>query len=255
MLWALVLVSLLVLRLSAAGSGEARLGGNLRRAAAAEAAADGAFAESCVRLMDRNNGWSLAGGTHRLRLAGGGEAVVTVTNEAGKIDLNSASPVLLAGLVQAVGGSSDEGQLVAQAVVAWHTPLPPGQEGQVAAPYRRAGRPYTPPGAPFESVDELALVDGMTPALMRELAPHVTVFQNGDPVLALADPVVRRAAAAAAQTDTSTATGDLGSDDTVTLRVEARVAGAVFTRIGTVQLEPGASGAAYRVLAWTEGAR
>ncbi len=250
-LWALVLISLLVLRLTAAGSGEARLGANLRTSAVAEADADGAFAEACARLMAKG-GWSLAGGHHELPVAEG-RASVTVTNEAGKIDINNASAVLVASLLEGFGESSEAASSLAQSIVAWHTSMGPAQSGPAWAAYRRAGLAYGPPGEPFQSVDELALVQGMTPALLDRLRPHVTVFGLGDPVLALADPVVRRAAAGAGEVETGAGTpADLDGDDVVSLAVTIHAAGAIFTRRGIVQLEPGVAPAPYRVLTWTQ---
>ena len=251
-LWALVLISLLVLRLTAAGSGEARLGANLRTSAVAEADADGAFAEACTRLMARDGGWSLAGGHHELTVAGG-RAAVSVTNEAGKVDINNASQTLLASLLEGFGESADGASALAQSIAAWRTPMGPSQAATVLAPYRRAGLPYGPPGEAFQSVDELALVQGMTPALLDRLRPHVTVFGLGDPVLALADPVVRRAAAASGEVETGAgAPADLDSDDVVSLVVTIHADGAVFTRRGIVQLEPGVAPAPYRVLTWAQ---
>ena len=252
-LWALVLVSLLVLRLTASGSGEARLGSNLRKSAVAEADADGAFAEACTRLMDRNGAWSMAGGHHALAVMGG-HADVQVTNEAGKIDINNAAPLLLASLLEGSGQSSEAAATLAQSIVAWRTPMGQGQAAPVLAPYRRAGLAYGPPGEAFQSVDELALVQGMTPALLDRVRPHVTVYGLGDPVLALADPAVRRAAAAAGEIETGAgAPTDLDGDDVVALTVTVHADGAVFTRRGTVQLEPGVAPAPYRVLTWAQG--
>ena len=247
-LWTLVLVSLLVLQLTETGSAAARLGANLRRAAIAEQAADGAFQEAAFRLMDRSSaGWSNAGGAHHLVLANG-SADVVVHNEAGKVDLNNASPQVLSSLIQIEGGGQGDAAALAQSIAAWHTPVPPDQRGQVTGPYR--GRPYAPPGAPFESVDELALVVGVTPSLFERLAPHLTVFQGGDPVLQLADPIVRQAAAAAGEVDTGAAT-DPASNDVVDIRVTAHAGGTAFVREGTVQLEPGEAGLAFRILAWS----
>ena len=252
-LWALVLVSLLVLRLTATGSGEARLGSNLRKSAVAEADADGAFAEACMHLASRTGGWSLAGGRHELPVAGG-QAVVTVSNEAGKVDLNNASAGLLAALFAAGGEGGESASTLAEAIVTWRSPVGLPQQAAVAAPYRRAGRAYGPPGEPFQSVGELLLVDGMTQTLFDRLRPYVTVFGLGDPVLALADPLVRRAAAANGSIETVPTAADLDGDTVVALRVDVDAEGARFTRRGIVQLEPGVAPAPWRVLPWEEGA-
>ncbi len=253
-LWTLVLISLLILQLTETGGAQARLGANLRRAAIAEQAADGAFQEAAFRMMDRaQTEWPSSGGHHRLSVAGG-SADIEIRNEAGKVDLNNASPTVLASLIQVAGtgaGGAQDAAEIAQNILAWHTPVPPDQQAGLAKPYRSAGRPYAPPGAAFESVDELALVIGVTPALFRALAPHVTVFQGSDPVLSLADPVVRRAAAAAGEVENGNTATDPGANDVVDIRVVAHAAGTSFVREGIVQLEPGEGGAAFRVLAWS----
>ena len=248
-LWTLVLVSLLVLQLTESGSAAARLGANLRRGAVAEQAADGAFEEAAFHLMDRSaGGWPNSGGSHHLVLANG-TADVVIHNEAGKVDLNNASAQVLTALIQIEGGGAADAASLAQSIAAWHTPVPPDQRSQIAAPYRGT-RPYAPPGAPFETVDELALVIGMTPSLFERLAPHLTVFAGGDPVLQLADPVVRHAAAAAGEVDTGAAT-DPGANDVVDIKVTAHAGGTAFVREGTVQLEPAEGGAPFRILAWS----
>ena len=78
----------------------------------------------------------------------------------------------------------------------------------------------------------------------------MTVFASGDPVLSLADPVVRRAAAAAGEAEGSSTT-DPAANDVVDLRVTAHAGGTRFVREGIVQLEPGDDGRAFRVLAWS----
>ena len=249
-LWTLILISLLILQLTETGSAQARLGSNLWRAAIAEQAADGALQEAAFHLMDRTQGgWSLTGGTHHLRLANG-TADVTVGNEAGKVDLNNGSPSMLAALIQIAGAGTQDAASIAQNILAWHTPVAPDQRNAIAAPYTAAGRSYTPPSAPFESVDELALVLGVTPELFAHLRPHVTVFQGSDPVIAIADPVVRQAAATAGEVDTGVPT-DPGANDVVDLRVAAHAGGTTFVREAIVQLEPGDGGTPFRVLTWS----
>jgi len=51
-------------------------------------------------------------------------------------------------------------------------------EGAASGEYAADGRDYHPRGGPFQSVDELKLVLGMTPALYERLAPAVTVFSG-----------------------------------------------------------------------------
>ena len=249
-LWTLILISLLVLQLTETGSAQARLGANLRRAAIAEQAADGAVEEAAFHLMDRTQtDWPMTGGTHHLRLANG-DADIVVRNEAGKVDLNNASPAVLTSLIQLAGAGTQDAAAIAQSVQAWHTPVPTDQRAAVNAPYTAAGRPYVPPGSAFESVDELSLVIGVTPALFDRRGPPGPGLQGSAPGRARADAGGRRAAAAAGEVDTGVAT-DPGANDVVDLRVTAHAGGTSFVREAVIQLEPAESGAAYRVLAWS----
>ena len=59
--------------------------------------------------------------------------------------------------------------------------------------YRDAGRDYGPSGAPFQSLDELRDVLGMTPELFAKLEPHLSIYTQDDPSRAVADPIVRQA--------------------------------------------------------------
>ena len=250
-LWALVLVSLLVLRLTESGSAEARLAGNLRRGAVAEAEADGAFNEAAFRLATSKD--ALPGAGAFALATPHGHADIRFRSEAGKVDLDNSSPPIVAALIEAVGANETEANAVAENIVAWHTAIPAAQLPALYAPYRAAGLRYGPSGAEFRSVDELRLVLGMTPSLFTALAPHLTVYGTGDPDLAIADPVVRQAAAAIGETAAATNSGAAGSDpgDVFSIRVDARVAGSRFVRDGVVQLEPGDDGAPWRVLTWT----
>ena len=46
--------------------------------------------------------------------------------------------------------------------------------------YQAAGRPYTPPNRPFESIEEMAFVLGMTPEIMERIRPYVSVYKIAD---------------------------------------------------------------------------
>jgi general secretion pathway protein K len=59
--------------------------------------------------------------------------------------------------------------------------------------YRAAGLAYGPPGVRFTELGQLSDVLGMTPALLVALKPHLSLYQQSDPAMAAADPVVRQA--------------------------------------------------------------
>ncbi|HYE00374.1 MAG TPA: type II secretion system minor pseudopilin GspK [Alphaproteobacteria bacterium] len=179
----------------------------LRRAEAAAAGqvASAAVARAALALLtpseaagirrDGRGGWTLA--------IGGRRVTVTVQDEAGRIDLNTAAPELLEALF-AAAGAPDPGALAA-AVLDWRDEdglRRPG--GGEAEDYAARGLPWVPRNARFESVGELQRVIGMTPALHARLAPDLTVHgltEGADPAVAtpnVAALLRRRPGAAAA---------------------------------------------------------
>ncbi len=190
-LWTLVLISLLVSAIAASGSGRTRQAGDLRRNAQLRAEADGGIEEAVFHLLDGSKAhWAADGAIHRIRHR---DVVLSLrlASEAGKINPNRASPELLASLLQAVGVDARRSAAIVANIVAWR--FPGGTLVELSGGGRRAGRDYLPPGAPFESLAELGLVPGIDPALLATLTPHLSLYHDGDPELAAADPVVRQA--------------------------------------------------------------
>jgi general secretion pathway protein K len=258
-LWTLVPLALLITQLAAAGRGEARLTRNLLDAATAEAAADGAVFEAVSRLLDANaRHWASDGGSHALRLERT-DVAVRIEDESGKINPNEASSDLLTALLRAVGLDTRASAGLALAIARWRFPSGQTAEGETArgegaaSAYRAAGRRYAPPEAPFQSLDELGLVLGMTPDLLARLRPHLTLYHAGDPDPRAADPVV--AAALRLLTDTAIRPpSDSGAGRVVT--IVATAAGANnsrFTRRAVVRVGAAADGGAYRILEWDRG--
>jgi general secretion pathway protein K len=90
-----------------------------------------------------------------------GEAVVEVIPEAAKFNINRASPVDLFRLLENLGVDSDRAQTIAGAIVDWRSPA------QAYSPYDQYYLSLTPSfrarHASFEEIEELLLVQGMTP--------------------------------------------------------------------------------------------
>lgn len=246
-LWALALIALIATRVLANGRVEARLAANLRGAAEAEAAADGAVFDTAFRVLQAGAPYRAARGVQVLPLRGGGQATVAIEPEAGKINPNIAEPELLAALFRACGADPATAAALSGAVDVWRTPNP--QAGGAASSYAAAGLDYGPPGAPFESLDELGLIPGMPPALLACMLPRLSLFQPDDPDPSVADPVVL---AALRDSGNAQTTGDSDSQYiAVTITATARLAsGARFVRYAVIGIGPNAQGAWYRVLAW-----
>jgi general secretion pathway protein K len=110
----------------------------------------------------------------------GQQLEVTISNEASRIDLNQATRDQLASLIEIAQGPDgyDEAQRdsLADAILDWRDPDDLTQlNGAEDGDYKAAGLPYGARDEPFQSVEELRQVLGMTAALYRRLAPDLTV--------------------------------------------------------------------------------
>jgi general secretion pathway protein K len=256
-LWTLVLLSLVITRITAAGRGEARLARNLLDAATVEAAADGAVFESVSRLLDRSRRhWAAAGDTtYALRLPQA-DVAIRIEDESGKIDPNTASSDLLGALLRAVGADTRTAAALTLAIARWRFPdgqvaAGPGQTPRTEADaYRAAGRTYAPPEAPFQSLDELGLVLGMTPDLLARLRPHLTIYHSGDPDPGVADPMVAGILRARNGSQVPPPADERAGRIVGIAATASGANGSRFTRHAVVRIGAAADGGAYRILAW-----
>jgi len=249
-LWTLVLVALLVAHLTATGRSEMRIASNYAANAQAEAEADGVVFESALHIM--NGDWVADGSTHELDLAHG-KAAITLYSEAGKVNPNVASTDLLASLLRACGVEAPRANALAAAIADWREPGDqPRPDGAKGPQYQAAGLDYGPPDAPFESLDEIGRVLGMTPQIFTALRPHLTLYQYADPDPSLADPVVLLAlkqmpGGASIQT---LPVGLAGGLQTVAVIAEAHGSrGGIFTRRAVLRIGP-AFEKGFQILAW-----
>jgi general secretion pathway protein K len=244
-LWALVLLSLILTQLLSTGRTEAQLAGNLRNQAVAQAVADGAVQEALFHLVSGGRDW--LNGTHVVRI-GRGVAQVSVEDEGGKINPNMASPALLRAAFGLCGLGGDQASALAEAVQLWRSPPEPGTPAVVQ---RAAGVVYAAPGAPIETLDELVLVNGMTPALLACLRPHLSLYEDGTPTPATQDPFVAKALTVAAQLgETVSATAVALAPAVVSVTARAEASGGRFTRHAIARLLIGNAGQPFRILTW-----
>lgn len=105
-----------------------------------------------------------------------GLVTLFVTDESGKIDLNGASPSVLAGAYRAVGLSTLPAAAFAARITDWRDEDDERTNGGAEAPeYEAAGLDYRPQNDAFRSVDELQWLLGLAPAQAAVLAPLMTV--------------------------------------------------------------------------------
>jgi general secretion pathway protein K len=247
-LWSLVLLTLIATQLTAGGRAEARLASNLRGAAIAAADADGLIYEAAASiLMNASTPWPPDPAPRTERLSGA-RAVITVGTDDGKFDLNSVPADTLAQLLGKLGIDGQQAQQLALDIALWRFPSAQTNERQRA--YMQAGKPYGPPGAPFQSVSELALVIGMTPEILARLQPHVTIYHEGDPDPRAADPIVL-AVLAQQGAILASATRDNRSGGIAVIDVQVETdAGSTAHRHAVIRIGAQADRGGWRILAW-----
>ena len=201
-LWSLVLVTLIATGITAFGRTDAQLAANLRAAAQAEAAADGAVQSAAFHLLEQANHWTADGREYVIEVAGV-KVVITISSEGGKVNPNTASRELIYNLLMGSGANGSQAAIVADSILQWRFQTSQQQSsrgysalgGTATEPapgqgYRLAGLSYGPPGAPFEDLDELNYVLGMTPALFEAFIQHLSIYNDIDADPAFADQTV-----------------------------------------------------------------
>jgi general secretion pathway protein K len=191
-LWAALIFAVIAASIIATARSEARLENTRYATAQLGAIAEGAINITALRMLEPAPAVhpSADGKPFALDFASR-KVVMRVTDEAGKIDLNFAQGELLRRLIVAVGIEAQDAQALVDKVLDWREAgIGRRLNGAKAEDYRDAGLPYGPREAPFETVEELQLVMGITPPLFERLAPSLTVYSQSawvDPVFAPRD--------------------------------------------------------------------
>lgn len=162
--------------------------------ATAEAAAldAGAAAEAGINLAIADivngqwvRGWRQrfpADGRHRACRLGRATVTVTVSDEAGRVDLNAAGEELLAALVAGLGEPVERARRLAAAIADWRDADSERRpEGAEASDYREAKR-SGPRNAPLEAPEELAQVLDMEATLIARLKPFATLHAGSETI-------------------------------------------------------------------------
>jgi general secretion pathway protein K len=146
--------------------------------ARAEADLDAAIVRAVLGISDLRpeQRWRVDG-TAQAMIHDGMRISVSAQDETGRIDLNAASGSLIRQLLQGVGLSPDDAVAMSDRIVDWRSTTGLGSlNGATDADYKAAGLDYSPRHGPFQTVDELKLVLGMTPALFARIRPALTVY-------------------------------------------------------------------------------
>jgi len=204
-LWVVALLTIIAVALTGTQRTETALAGNQVDAARFRALAEAAIDYAMLNLMvppittqgreaqdaPDPNLWAPDGSPNAWTF-GGATLQVAVYNEASRIDLNQAPRDLLVRLLNAAGVPQDSVDFLADAIIDWRDPdnlrSPDGAED---GDYAAAGLPYGAKNGPFDCVEELQQVMGVTRQIYRLVEPALTVM-SGSPQVdqQLASPLV-----------------------------------------------------------------
>jgi general secretion pathway protein K len=179
-LWAAVILAAITASVLHTARREMRVANTRLMHAQLGALADAAISITILRMLDAHPAMQPLTDATPFAVAFGGRTIrVRVQDEAGRIDLNAAQPALLLRLLMAAGLGLPRAQRLVDNILDWREPGPGHHlNGADAADYAAAGLVYGPREGPFESVQELQLVMGMTPALYARVAPLLTIYSQ-----------------------------------------------------------------------------
>ena len=113
----------------------------------------------------------------------GAEGQAGLVDEERKINLNEVNAEILSRLLRIAAGLDEQkAQALAYGLLDWADSdsfYSHPQYGAESGEYENLKFPYTAKNLPYESIDELLLVKGMTPELFEQIKPFVTVYGTG----------------------------------------------------------------------------
>lgn len=185
-IWVLALLALLGAEVAADSHSAAVVTRNRLDRAQLQASADAGITLGVMGLLDPvvSARWQADGRVYDRRYAGQ-RLAITIADEGGKIDLNTAPKELIAGLLNEFGVSGERQAQIVQAILDRRAQFV--ASAPVVAPGANTGRIYGQARVnlgklAFADVSELRLLPGMTRSLYAQLAPELTVYAQNPTV-------------------------------------------------------------------------
>lgn len=273
-LWACTLLAILLGGFAALARTEATQTRYLSSRVQLRYLAEAGVMRALAEITASNGGrWRGDGRPYAVRIDGR-QVDVRIVDDAGKVDINTAKPEILAALFAAAGVGASRARQLADNVREWRDPAGAFNRAEGAQRYANAGLEQGPRYGEFAVPDELQSVLGMTPALYRKLSPVLTVWSRREvpaaafaPPLALAALPGMDAASAATYAQRRAATpgsappplpngmplGNTRGSSVRTVIAVAQDAEGVRMRLNvTVRLERLRTGTSYSILRWQE---
>lgn len=174
-LWVIAALALIAGAMLSASMTSARIDHNSWTQLEVRTEADSAVQEAILSLFDPGHPTRLDGRERQLS-SHGVSIALSIQDQGGLIDINRAGPGLLRMLFRANGVEADTADKLVDRIIDWRSP--PGTRhlnGASSADYGDSEPSSRPRNAPFQSLDELRLVLGMTPEIYERVAPALTV--------------------------------------------------------------------------------
>ena len=238
-IWALALLSIIAANLSVEANTSTRVARNLDESAVAQAAADAGIQRAILDLGTSTTtagagGFRSDGTVYAWRFSNS-TVLISIKDEASKIDLNKAPEALFTALFESIGVDPDQAESLADAIADFRdADNLKHLHGAEEPEYRDAGLAWGPKNAPFQTIEELQQVLGMTAEIYDRVAPDLSVYALTSTLPATDDERLTRIISQAGFEPSSVATSPRA---VFTIRAEAKTDnGGVFIRQAIVQL-------------------
>ena len=181
-LWVISILSLIATAILTSTSFSYRMSRNAWSHVEAQAAADAAISRGILGMLDKRPDlrWRIDGTTYNFAF-GEWQARIRIEDEFGKIDINEADGALLKRLFVASDVPDEAASALANRILDWRKQVSL-QRPTATQTAPDAQRHYRLRNGPFQSLDEMKLVVGMTPGLFERLRPAITVY-SGRPLI------------------------------------------------------------------------
>lgn len=179
-IWLSGLLALLALSFASSARVHVRIAENAVAAAQAETLADGGVRLGLLQLVAEAERIGRGRPTAvTCALPGGARMALSISDEAGRVNLNLANEALVAALLRGAGMAEDEAMRLADAIADYRDSDDLRRlHGAEAPEYEAAGLGKHPKNAPFAHLEELKAVLGVNRHVFEAVRPYVTL-QSG----------------------------------------------------------------------------
>jgi len=179
-LWVLLLLSTMAATLVAIAQTELGVVRNAVDNARVASIADAGIYHAIFGVLDaRPNKELRTDGTASRLEFGGGELWISIQDEAGKVDINRAQDTLFRGLFEQVGIDGPRAHELVDRIADFRDQDSLVRlRGAEKDDYAALGLPHGPRNEPFQAIEEIQQVLGLTPEIFQSIEPFITVHSR-----------------------------------------------------------------------------